>query len=151
MSEENELFGEQHEQEENGLFGKRHESEQMSDKEEEEKNELFKRVIKLTKEVERLRKLKHVELLNKAKNNIIDKEKLIVNLNYLLQKELIENTKLLNANILLANERLKLKEQLKQSENKLTDFERFDFLVEVEVGTKKYKQIKEVITNNPTI
>jgi len=61
-------------------------------------------IDKLTKEVEGLREFNHVELLNKAKNKIIDKEKLIDSLNDLLQKELIENTK--------------LKEQLKECREK---------------------------------
>ena len=48
-------------------------------------------------------------------------------------------------------ENTKLKERIKELENKLVDFERFDFLVEVEIGSKKYQEIKGVITSNPTI
>ena len=49
------------------------------------------------------------------------------------------------------NDIAKLKQQVKELEGTIEDFERFDFLVEVEIGSKKYQEIKGVITSNPTI
>ena len=43
-----------------------------------------------------------------------------------------------------------LLKEIASLKHKLNDFERFDFLVHAEIGTKRYTEIKEIITDNPS-